>query len=76
MAFEEKLTVDSNGEALREDEAVSAHECRNTTKFVDFKVDGRDARGWDGLNELEVDVVLLCNGQNTNRARIALRSID
>jgi hypothetical protein len=53
-------TVDGNGNALGEDKAVSALEGRDLAELVKLQVLLRDTVGGDSLDELEVEVVLLC----------------
>lgn len=66
-----KRTVDSNGKALRQDEAVSANKGRNLAELVQLEVLGRRA-GRVGKDNLDVEVVGLGDGQNGRRPRVGL----
>ncbi|KAH8637504.1 Gst,Glutathione S-transferase [Alternaria alternata] len=66
------LTVDSNGDALREDKAVSALECRDLAELVELQVVLRDTLGRLGVDELDVETILLRDGQERGGTRVTL----
>ena len=66
------LTVDSDGDALGEDEAVGTLEGGDLAELVELLVLGGDALGWLSVNRLDVESVLLCDSQKTCGARVAL----
>ena len=65
-------TVDSDGNTLVESVPVSAHKSRDLSKLVDLQVLSVKALGRLGLDNLEVDVVRLCNCTNGSRTWVAL----
>lgn len=66
------LTVDSDGNALGEDEAVGALEGGNLAELVELQVLGRHTLGGLSLNELDVEAVLLRDGQERGGTRVTL----
>lgn len=68
------LTVDGDGDGLVEDEAVGALEGRDTAKLVELEVLGRDTVGGLRVDELDIEVVLLRNGEEAGCAGVALRA--
>lgn len=66
------LTVDSDGDALGEDKAVSALEGRNLAELVDLQIVGRDTLCRLSVDKLNVEAILLCDGQERGRAWVAL----
>jgi hypothetical protein len=66
------LTVDSDGDALGEDKAVSALEGRDLAELVELQVVLRDALGWLSVDELNVEAILLRDGQEGGRTRVTL----
>jgi hypothetical protein len=66
------LTVDSDGDALAEHEAVSALEGRDLSKLVELQVVLRDTLGGLGLDELNVEAILLRDGQERGGTRVTL----
>jgi len=65
-------TVDGNGDALVKGVAVSTNESRDLAQLVDLEVLGGDTFGWLGLNDLNVDVVGLCDSTDGRGARVTL----
>lgn len=68
------LTVDSDGNGLGENEAVGALEGRDLAELVDLQVVRRDALGRLGVDELDVEAVLLCDRKEGGGARVTLQS--
>lgn len=66
------LTVDSDGNGLRENEAVGTLEGRDLAELVELQVVGRDTLGRLGLDELNVEAVLLCDSKERGGARVTL----
>jgi alanine-alpha-ketoisovalerate/valine-pyruvate aminotransferase len=66
------LTVDGDGNALREDKAVSALEGGNLAELVELQVLGRDTLRRLSLDELNVEAILLRDGQERGRAWVTL----
>lgn len=66
------LTVDSDGNGLGENEAVGALKGRDLAELVDLEVVGRDALGRLGVDKLNVEAVLLCDGKEGGGARVTL----
>ena len=66
------LTVDSDGDGLRENEAVGALEGGDLSELVDLQVVGRDALGRLGVDELDVEAILLCDSEEGGGARVTL----
>jgi hypothetical protein len=66
------LTVDSDGDALGEDKAVSALEGRDLAELVELQVLSRDTLGWLSLDKLDVEAILLRDGQERGSARVTL----
>lgn len=57
-------TIDSDGNGLVEGEAVSTNESWDFAELVDLEVILRDSLSWLGLDDVELDVVGLCNCTN------------
>ena len=66
------LTVDSDGDGLRENEAVSTLESRDLAKLVDLQILGRDALGRLSVDKFDVKTVLLCDSKEGGGARVTL----
>jgi hypothetical protein len=66
------LTVDSDGDALGEHKAVSALEGGDLSKLVELQVVLRDTLGGLGLDELNVEAILLRDGQERGGTRVTL----
>jgi hypothetical protein len=66
------LTVDSDGDALGEDEAVGALEGWDLSELVEPEVLLRDALGRLSLDELDVEAVLLRDREKRHGARVTL----
>lgn len=66
------LTVDSDGDALGEDKAVSALEGRDLAELVELQVLGGETLGGGGLNELDIEAVLLGDCEEGGGARVTL----
>lgn len=66
------LTVDGDGNGLRENEAVGTLEGRDLAELVDLQVVGRDALGRLGVDELDVEAILLCDSEEGGGARVTL----
>jgi hypothetical protein len=64
-------TVDGDGDALSEDEAISADEGRNLVEGVGLEELGARLLGV-GLDLLKLEVVRLRDGANGRRAGVAL----
>ena len=69
-----RLTVDSNGNSLAQDEAIGTLECGHLAELVELQVLGRETISGHSLNELEVKTVLLCNSEQRRSARVALQT--
>lgn len=65
-------TVDSDGDALREDEAVSALEGGDLAELVELQVLGRDTLGRLSVDKLDVEAILLCDGEEGGGTRVTL----
>lgn len=66
------LTVDSDGDGLRENEAVSALEGRDLAELVELQVLLRDTLGGLGSDELDIEAVLLRDSEEGGGARVTL----
>lgn len=66
-------TVDGNGNALVENIAVSADEGWDLAELVQLQVLRRDTFSWLGLNNIEFDVIGLCNSTNGGGAGVTLK---
>lgn len=64
-------TVDVDGNAFRQDKAISADKGGNLAQLVQRKVLGA-CRGRDSLDQLDIEVVGLGHGQDTRGARVLL----
>ena len=64
-------TVDGDGDALSEDEAISADEGRNLVERVCLEELGAGARGV-GFDLLKLEIVRLRDGADGRRAGVAL----
>lgn len=53
--------------------AVSTDESWDLAEAVELQVLGRDTLGWLGLNDLEFDIVGLCDSADGSGAGVALR---
>jgi len=58
--YESSLTVDCDRNGLGQDEAIGANKGRDATQLVELQVFGV-GNGNASFNELDVQVVLLCN---------------
>lgn len=65
-------TVDSDGDALAEDKAISALKGGDLAELVEPEVLLRDTVGGNGLDKLKVEVVLLCYDPEASSAGVAL----
>ena len=70
------LTVDSDGHGLRENEAVGALEGGDLAELVELQVLLRDALGGLGGDELDIEAVLLGDGEERGGARVTLRGLS
>lgn len=70
------LTVDSDGNGLRENEAVGALEGGDLAELVELQVLLRDALGGLGGDELDIEAVLLGDGEERGGARVTLRGLS
>lgn len=66
-------TVDSNGNCLREHEAVSTLEGGDLAELVQPQVLLRDTLGRLCVDELNVEAILLCDREKRRGARVALQ---
>lgn len=66
------LTVDRDGDALGEDEAVSALKGRYLSELVELEVLGGHALGGLGVDKLDLKAVLLCDREKRRGARVTL----
>jgi hypothetical protein len=66
------LTVDSDGDALGEYEAVGTLEGGNLAELVELQVVGRDTLRRLGVDKLDVEAVLLCDREKRRGARVTL----
>jgi hypothetical protein len=71
-----RLTVHGDGDALGQDEAISALERGDLAELVQLQVLGRHALGRLGLDRFDVEVVLLRDGEQSRGARVALQQTD
>lgn len=67
-----RLTVDGNGHGLGEDVAIGALESWDLAQAVQLLVVVADALGWLGVDQLDVEVVGLRDGEEGGGARVAL----
>ena len=70
------LTVDSDGNGLRENEAVGALEGGDLAELVELQVLLRDTLGGLGGDELDIEAVLLGDGEERGGARVTLRGLS
>lgn len=70
------LTVHSDGNGLRENEAVGALEGGDLAELVELQVLLRDALGGLGGDELDIEAVLLGDGEERGGARVTLRGLS
>ena len=68
------LTVDSNGHGLGQDVAILALEGGNLAQLVELEVVGADTLGWLSVDELKVEAVGLCDGENGGGTGVALEN--
>lgn len=68
-----RRTVDGNGNALGEDVAVSALEGGDLAELVELEVLGVDTLGRLGVNNVKVEAVGLCDGQQGGGTGVTLR---
>jgi hypothetical protein len=68
-----KRTVDGDGNALGEDVAVGTLEGGDLAELVELEVLGVDTLGRLGVNNVKVEVVGLCDGQQGGGTGVALR---
>jgi hypothetical protein len=66
------LTVDGDGDALGEDEAVSALKGRDLAELVELEVVGGHTLRRLRVDKLNVEAVLLCDREKRRGARVAL----
>lgn len=66
------LTVHSNGNGLGEGETISTNKRRDASETVDLQVFCADTFGRAGVDNLEINIVGLCNGKNDVGAAVAL----
>lgn len=66
------LTVNSDGDSLGEDEAVSALESRDLAELVELQVLGRNTLAGLSLDDLDVETVLLCDRKERCGTRVTL----
>jgi hypothetical protein len=66
------LTVHGDGDALGQDEAVLALEGGDLSELVELQVVGRDTLSRLGLDELNLEAILLCDCEERSGARVAL----
>lgn len=59
-----KRTVDGDGNSLVEGETISTDKGWDFAELVDLEVLSRDTLGWLGLDDIELDVIGLCNCTN------------
>ena len=67
-----RRTVDSDGDGLAEDEAVSTLEGGDLAELVELQVLGGDALLGGGLDELDIEAVLLGDSEEGGGARVTL----
>jgi hypothetical protein len=65
-------TVDCDGNALGEDEAVLALEGWDLSELVELQVLGRDTLSRLSGNELDIETVLLCDSEEGGGTRVTL----
>lgn len=68
-----RRTVNGNGHALAQDVAISSLEGGNLAELVDLEVIGRNTLGWLSVDNLEVELIRLCDGQKGRTAWVALK---
>ena len=66
-------TVDGNGNALGEDVAVGTLEGGDLAELVELEVLGLDTLGRLGVNDVKVEAVGLCDGQQGGGTGVTLR---
>jgi len=66
-------TVDGNGNALGEDVAVGTLEGRDLAELVELEVLSLDTLGRLGVNNVKVEAVGLCDGQQGGGTGVTLR---
>lgn len=69
----EAHTVDGNSNALGQEVAIAALESWNLAQLVEQAVVIADAFGRLGVDEFELDVVGICDGQEGGRAWVVLQ---
>ncbi len=65
-------TVDGDGHAFGQDISIFALEGRNLSQWVDFQIVGRGIRARLVLDELKLNIIGLCDGENWNSAGMIL----
>lgn len=68
----DKLTIDSDSNALGKDVVICAKKGGNSTKPVELAIVVRETLGGFSLDKFKVKVVGLCNDSNSRSARITL----
>lgn len=71
----QRLTIDSNSDALAQNEPIFALESWNFPKGVDIEVLSTHTLGWLLVNDLNLEAICLCNSQEDSRARVLLQKI-
>lgn len=66
LSIGSRLTVDSNGNAFVESVAIGANESWDLSKLVDLQVLGGDTLSWVLGDDLEIDIVGLCDSLDGN----------
>ena len=66
------LTVDSDGDGLRENEAVGTLESGNLAELVELQVLGRDTLSRLSVDKFNVKTILLCDSKKGGGARVTL----
>lgn len=66
------LTVDSDGDALAEDKSVGALKGRDLSELVELQIVLRDTLGRLSVDELDLEAVLLRDGQERGGTRVTL----
>ena len=72
LLLRDRLTVDGNGHGLGEDIAIGALEGWDLAQAVQLLVVVANALGWLGVDQLDVEVVGLRDGEESGGARVAL----
>ena len=70
-----QLTVDGNGNGLVENISISSNKSWNFSESVELQIFGINSLLGLGMDNLEVDIVGLCNCENCSAASIALNDV-